>query len=304
MSTASGSRHSVALIAEAQYGVTPATPVFDPIRHTSCTLALTKDALQSEEITSSRQITALETGAKKAGGDIGIELSYGTFDTILQALMCGTWATNVLKAGTTRRSFTIERRFEDLAKFMRFTGCEFDKLQIQASANAIVKATLSVIGQDMALDTAIITGATYNNPTTTSPVVSFRGVLKEGGVTTAAVTEISLSIDNGLQALYAIGSQVTNQPTIGKSNVSGQMTAYFQDTTLLDKFVNDTESSLEVTFSDVAGNSIKLEIPRLRYTGAPPDVKNVGPITLALPWQALYSSSSVSNLVITRTPHV
>ena len=115
---ANGSRHSMRYVAESTYGQTPATPAFKPIRHTGTTLGLSKESLQSEEIRSDRQIADFRHGAYQVGGDINIELSYGSFDKLLEAVLCGTWqidspaaGTDRLKAGTVRRSFTIERFF-------------------------------------------------------------------------------------------------------------------------------------------------------------------------------------------------
>jgi hypothetical protein len=177
--TASGSRHSVAMVPEVTYGTTPATPSFVNIRHTGCNLNLSKDSLRSEEIVASRHVQSQLTGAKKINGDINFELCYGSFDTILEAALCGTWTANVLKAGTTRRSFTVERFFADVGYYMRFKGCEFNKLNLQASANAIVKGTATILGQDMVTDTAIVSGATYASGGTTVPVVSFSGTLRK-----------------------------------------------------------------------------------------------------------------------------
>ena len=60
---ANGSRHSMRYVAEATYGTTPATPAFKPIRHTSTTLGLSKESLQSEEIRDDRQIADFRHGA-------------------------------------------------------------------------------------------------------------------------------------------------------------------------------------------------------------------------------------------------
>lgn len=310
---ADGSRHSMRFIAEATYGTTPATPAFDIIRHTGTTLGLTKEALQSEEIRDDRQIADFRHGARQVGGDISIELSYGSFDTILEALLGGTWTadtpalgTDQLKAGTTRRSFTVERYFGDIQSadkpYHRFSGVEFNSLQLQINANAMVTGTIGVVGKDLVTDTGVVVGATYNAPTTTSPLDSFTGTLNENGTPIAVITEIQLNLDNGLDPRFVVGSKTTLRPSIGRSNISGQITAYFENSLLLDKFINETESDIEFNLPDGAGNNLKVILPRIKYNGGQPDVQGEGPITLAMPFQALLDSTTGTNIIIERTP--
>jgi hypothetical protein len=294
------------MVAETAYGVTPATPTFKPIRHTQTTLALSKEAIQSEELRSDRQITDYRQGARQVGGDISFELSYGSFDDILEALTLGTWAGNVLKAGVTRRSFTIERLFADLAPadnpYHRFTGVEFNTLALAINANAMITGTIGVLGQDAGVASAIIAGSSVAAPSTTSPLDSFTGSLKESGQAIAVITEIALNLDNGLAARFVVGSKTSIRPSIGRSNVSGTVTAYFENSNLLNKFINEIESSIEFTLPDGAGNSYTILMPRIKYTGGQPDVTGEGPITLAMPFQALLHSPSGTQLQITRTP--
>ena len=310
---ANGSRHSMRYVAEASYGVTPTTPAFKPIRHTGTTLALTKEGLQSEEIRNDRQIADFRHGAFQTGGDINVELSYGSFDELLEAVLCGTWAagtpvlgTDQLKAGIKRRSFTIERHFGDLLTaqkpYHRFTGVEFNTLAVSVAANAMITATLGVVGQGFATNTAEIAGATYATATTTSPLDSFTGSLKEAGSLIAVITEIQLNVENGLESRFVVGSKQSIRPSIGRSNVSGTITAYFEDSTLLDKFVNETESSIEFELPDGAGNNLIFKLPRVKYNGGQPDVEGEGPITLSMPFQALLDATTGTNLIIERTP--
>lgn len=384
-----GSRHSMAYKVESVYGTTPDTPAFKPIRHTGTTLGLSKDSLMSEEIRADRQIQDYRHGARKVGGDIEIELSYGSYDDILEALLCGTWTPNAtktattisaaaadnsyndsgagfvaagfqvgdeivvtgftgnvlnniasgiitavtttkitiggtdgdvivddaagesvtivtvgkrLKAGVTRRSFTVERHFSDLTDkpYHRFTGVEFNSLQLTVNANAMIKGVIGVVGKDLTLDDAIVTGATYADPSTTSPLDSFTGTLDENGSPIAVITEIQLKLDNGLNPRFVVGSKTTLEPSIGRSNVSGQITAYFETAALMQKFIAETESSIEFTLPDAAGNSLTFTLPRIKYNGGQPDVKGDGPITLALPFQALLDDTLDTNLMITR----
>jgi hypothetical protein len=387
MTIASGSRHSMAYSAETVYGVTDNSPTFKPLRHKSTTLALSKSSFQSQELRTDRQISDFRHGTKQVGGDIAVELSSQSFDDILQAVMCGTWAAKATKTattlsaqasdnsyndsgngfvtagfevgdvvvvtgftgnvanniasgvltsvaagkivvggtdgdvivddaagesvtiatisdklstGTTRRSFTIERLFADLTQYRRYKGCEFTKMSLSVKPEGIVEVTFGVLGQSEAPDTAILSGETYSSATTTSPFDGFSGSISEGGSDIAVVTEVSLDLDNGLQALFVVGSPETIQPSIGRSNVTGSVTAYFQNTTLLNKFINETESSLSFVIGD-GTNTLTFIVPRLKYTGGQPDVGGEGPVTLTMPFQALLDSTTGTNLKIIRS---
>ncbi|UIS24743.1 major tail structural protein [Stenotrophomonas phage vB_SmaS-AXL_1] len=311
---ANGSRHSMRYVAETVYGQTPATPAFKPIRHTGTTLGLSKESLQSEEIRDDRQIADFRHGARQVGGDINFELSFESLDDLLEAVTLGSWIADGapggegdrLKAGTQRRSFTIERFFGDIATvdkpYHRFTGVEMNTLALAISANAMITGTLGTVGSDMSTASAIIVGATYAAPTTTSPLDSFTGTLNEAGVPIAVITEIQLNLENGLEARFVVGSKKSILPSIGRSNVSGTITAYFENSLLLDKFINETESSIVFELPDGAGNKYVFTLPRIKYNGGQPDVEGEGPITLSMPFQALLDSTTQTNIIIDRVP--
>jgi len=309
---ASGALHGLSFIAEATRGSTPATPTMTPIRHTSCSLLQTIDFSQSAELRSDRQITDTVDGPYKVAGDIGFELSYGSFDSILEAVLQGTWNTNVLKAGVTRRYHTIEEYYADLdvgsKPYHRFRGCEFDKMSmsIKAGNEPKLNGTFSVVGKDLALDTVIITGETYSAASTTTPFSSFVGVLEEGGAGTTIVTELSIALDNGIAGnmdkAYVVGSRASTTPDTGRSNITGNLTTQFKTVALLEKFLACTESSLEITLTDLAGNDLTILLPRIKYTGLSKDVSNEGSILASFTYQALYHDTDASNIVITRAP--
>lgn len=299
-----GSRHGLRYIAESTYGTTPATPTLQKLRHTSCSLALSKNSSQTAELRDDRQIADLRHGAYQVGGDIGFELSTQTFDDFIEALMCGTWSADVLKAGSIRRSFTIERYFADIASgdkpFHRFTGCEINAMSLSVTPDARVTGSFSILGQSMATDTVILTGASYTEPNSRKVLDSFSGAITEGGQGIGIVTEISLNISNGLEARHVVGSKETVRPSIGQSNITGQATLFFENSTMLDKFINETESSITFTLPDGEGNSLEFDLPRIKYTGGQPDVSGPGSILLTMPFQALYDEAEATNLKITR----
>ena len=309
MAIASGSNHSMAYVAESTYGVTPATPSFKPFRHTATTLALSKETLQSEELRDDRQIACFRHGNKQVGGDVSSELCYTDFDDMLEAVTCGTWAvdtpsagTDTLLAGVTRRSFTIERYFADLDTRLRYTGCEANTFNISVQPNAIVTTTWGFVGKDQDPTNTIVTGATYATPQGGCPCDSFSGTVLENNTPIAIVTQIDATLENGIEPSFVVGSDVTAGNTIARSNLTGTLTAYFESVALMNKFVNETATSLEFSLVSEAGDTLTFNFPNVKYSSVQPDVSGDGSVTIALDFQALYDNGAQSNIVITRTP--
>ena len=303
MAIANGAQHSLHYIAESTYGTTPSTPTWTPLPHNATTLNLTKDAIESEKLRGDRQIEDFRHGNKQVGGDVTSELEYGALDDIIEAVMCGTWSSDVLKAGTTRRSFTLERKFADLAtpEFHRYTGCEFNTIAMSIAPNALVTTTLGVIGKDIALATSEVASSTYSADVGNSPFDSFTGSITEGGSSIATVTSLEFTVENGLEALFSVGADTTNRPSIGKSRVTGTLTTYFDSKALYEKFLNETSSEIVCTLTDTDGNDLQIDIPNVKYNSGQPDVSGEGAVTVSMDFVALYSSSDASQLVFTRT---
>ncbi|MCF3934349.1 phage tail tube protein [Acuticoccus sp. M5D2P5] len=301
MPFATGARHGLSYVAESTYGTTPGSPSMLALRHTSSSLQLNKDNFVSNEIRNDRQIEDMRHGTKQVGGDIGIELSYGAFDDILESALFGSWATDVLKAGTAVKSFTMERQFGDIGQYEVFTGCLANTFSLSISPNAMVTGTIGIMGKDATLSGTSLgaPGAAASNP----PFDGFSGTLSEGGSAIANVSALELTLDNGITPAFVIGSDVTPQMIAGRSNLTGTLTAYFEDLALLNKFIDETESSLELTLEGASGGDLTITIPRIKYTGGQNPVNSAEEaIPLTMPFQALRSSSDGTNLILTRTP--
>jgi len=303
MTIANGAQHSLHFVAESSYGTTPSTPTWTPCPHTGTSLALSKDGIESEKLRGDRQVEDFRHGNKSVGGDISCELEYGALDDLLEAVFCGTWTTDVLKTGTTRRSFTFERKFGDLAtpEYHRYTGCEINTMAMSVAPNQMVTMTFGVVGKDLSLATSEVASSTYSADVGNSPFDSFTGSITEGGASIATVTALELSLENGLEPLFSVGSQTTAQPSIGRSRASGTLTTYFESKALYEKFLNETASSLQLTLTDVDGNDYVIDIGNVKYNSGQPDVAGEGPVTIAMEFIALYDSADASNIVITRS---
>jgi len=103
-------------IAEVTPGVTPSSPAWLPLRTTSGVPAVTRDALVSNELNASREVTSIRTGNKQVSGEYAIELSSESQDDLLAGAMTSSWVAGSTVAGL---SITVDA---DLKTFTRASG--------------------------------------------------------------------------------------------------------------------------------------------------------------------------------------
>lgn len=219
-----------------------------------------------------------------------------------------TTLTQKLKTGVVRRSFSILREFTDATAgqkgFHLYPGQEYGKLTLNVPAKGLIKIAFGVLGKTEAApsDTAPA-GSAYTAPNANPVMDALIGSVKEGGAAIATVTEIALTLDNGLEPKHVVGSaDAPGRASISQSNLSGQVSAYFEDASLKEKFLNETESSLEFMTLDQLGNGYRFTLPRIKYNGGQPDTAGQGAIVGAYPIQALADTVHGVNLVVEKIP--
>lgn len=301
MALATGASHSLRYKKEVTYGTDPGGN-YTVLRHTGTTLGLSKDALESEELRADRQVAHYRHGTKNVSGDINFELSYGTYDELLEGVMCATFATDVdedgsalsgtdtLEPGTSLQSFTFERYHADIDQAIKMTGCQISSMSLSIAPNSMVTGAFSILGKDLTISATQNASPVAAN--SNQPFDGFSGTITEGGSSIAIITALELNIDNGLEATYVVGSETTLQSPLGKSMVTGSITAYFQDATLINKFVNETASSLKFELVDQDSNKYIFEMPKIKYNSGNPEVGGPGQITTTLEFIALYEGDS------------
>jgi len=206
-----------------------------------------------------------------------------------------------LLAGTTQRSFAIERTFSDISKYQQFRGCVINTMSLSVKPNAIVTGEFGMLARG-----AASTGTPWDSaPTasqTGSPYDSFTGAVKEGGSAIGFVTAIELKLDNGGTPTYVVGDDQTPAIPLGRSNVTGSLDVYFADLTMLQKFEDETESSVEFYLGSgvPGGESYRFYLPRVKYGSGDNPASDEKPIVLKMNYQALYSTTDETNIRITK----
>ena len=321
-------RTRLSYIKENSWNTTPATPEFTALRITGESLVHNIETITSAEIRSDRNVTSLVPTMYSSGGGFNFEFSAGTFDDLLAGVLfagsgtdssaTGSWwtepdsssaGTETIVNGTQKHSFSIERAHLDKDEYFLFTGMIPNSMSMTVSAGAIVTGSFDFVGGQpttLVQQTTFDTSGTPTAAPTTDPYngVGNVGTIEEGGVALSGIylSEISFTINNNLRPLPALGQNTAIDVSAGKCDVTGTVTAYFEDDSLYDKFTGFTSTSLAFTLTDAASNYYTFYFPEVKYSqstvnagGQDADVMEV------LNFTALYDSSTGGTVKITKS---
>lgn len=283
----SGSTVTYRIIAESVYGTTPGTAM-KALRLKPSKFTLKKDTYTTDEVRSDRGISDLRHGMKKVEGTLEGDLMDGDWeDIILAGIQSTAWSNGAARLGLNLTSFSIEQQFNDISQFRMYSGCSVSKLKISIKPGAMVSISADFIGKDAAVFTSTAAANTTTAASTNSPFSYSGGSILEGGTAIAYVTGVDFEVDNGLGQVGVIGANTSPAVFNGRSSIKGTVTALFKDAVMMNKFVNETESSLQITLTDPAGISNTIILPRIKYTASDAAPPKDGATIITLPFEAL-----------------
>lgn len=303
---ANASQTRLAYIAESTYGTTPATPTFLNQRFVSESINPNIETVTSDEIRADRNVSDLIQVGQSASGAVNFELSYGTFDDWLESLMYGTWSSDVLKNGVTEKSFTIEKTFETGAtdQYHRYTGAIANSMNISMATGSKVTGSFDFLAAGFASDQAIITGATYTGANT-NPIMNAAtnfASLAMTGVTSPELTSLDVSVTNNITLEQLLGSLDARGATAGRCQVTGSLSAYFEDEELFELYLNGTASDLTFTVGGASSKNYEFTMSNIKFnTGEVVAGGNDQPLLANMSFTALYDGTDAASLKITRT---
>lgn len=308
MAFASANRTSIHYIAESAWGTTPATPTLKEVRLTGESLNANIEYITSNELRSDRMKSDLVQVAQAAGGGIDFELSYGSFDDFLSFVMMADWSTNVLKNGTTPKSCTIQKAFNDLAAvtYQNFPGSMFNGMSLNFETGSILTGSFDVLCKGANMTTTQITGATLTPSGTTdvmNAVANVSGIEVDGAPSTAFFSSLTMNMNNNLRQQRAIGNLDAIGIGLGSIDLTGNINIYFENMTEYNKFRNNTYFSFQFTVTDAATNAYTFLFPKVKYesmsivaTGLDTDVM------AEATWRAIRDATEAAMVRVDRAP--
>jgi hypothetical protein len=311
MATAKGANFQLLMCEEATWGTTPATPLCAklPISGIGGDW-FRQNLLDNPELRGNRNPPAPVSGNISVSGSftqtlhldaIGWTLKHaigvpatsgsGTFTHVGKVGFSGA------SAGDLPAGMTFEHGFTDIDCYYPYTGCRVSTLAVSGSAEGVATFDVGIIGQTRGSKSATSIDAAPVE-FTSDALSHFAGSITEGGSPIAYITEVNFTLDNGLDdSLRTFGGSglIVDLPE-NMASVTGQVTALFQNDTLLAKAVAGTESSMTVAWTS-GSYSLTFEVPELRFEARSPSISGDRGVMITLPFRAYYANDADATIL-------
>jgi len=177
-----------------------------------------------------------------------------------------------LTNGTTQRSATIERAFQDVTQFFTHRGQTVQSLSLDVSTGSLITGSFDFIGKDVVragitgLNATIVPSGSTGILSATSSVAN---ILEAGTALTGTfVQSLKMTYNNNLRGQKAIGTLGNADIGSGSIDIKLMLDVYFANGNLYDKFLNNTVSSFSFRLQDTAGNGYVITLPRTKINSA------------------------------------
>lgn len=205
--------------------------------------------------------------------------------------------------GILTKSFYLEKEFTDVSKILSYLGMVVNQMTLNVEAEATVGVSFSFMGKNGdALDVSLNPGNTID--ATTTDIMSSGTqdeTILEGTTKIGLIKSLSLEASNNLRGKVAIG--VVGNVGVGKGrfNVTGSISAYFEDFRIYEKYLQNQSSSLVFTLSDAESGTYVFNLPHIKFTES--TIVSGGPdqdVMVDGGYQALMDPITKKTLIITR----
>jgi len=178
-------------------------------------------------------------------------------------------AGTMVRNGTNQYSWTLEKFFSDITQYISFTGMMVNNMNLSLETDSILTGAFDFIGKTSAIASSSVGTGAANAATTTGVMNAVSGVsgIREGGalLTGTFISSMDLSVAANLRPQKAIGNLGAVAVGLGQLDVNGSLSVYFENATLYNKYVNNTETSISYVVTDTAGNAYIVTLPRVKY---------------------------------------
>jgi len=261
----------IAIVQEATYGVTPASPTWLIMPITGESLVATANSELSATLNADRQSDDSFLNGIEPAGSLDFEFAKSPAMTLLlESAMGKATATSTtdrtLTVGLDQISFTVEKRWPDPNTpgsylYHRYPGCVANTMTLTFTAGTKCTGSCGLIGQALVTDDAVVAASTYppitefnvfRGPDVTQIELDNAGGTLLPTLTDSCVTDIVINLNNNYRGVQCLGTLGNKETVIGKFECNYTQTIFFSSNELMDNFISQDIVDEIITVGDNA----------------------------------------------------
>lgn len=211
-----------------------------------------------------------------------------------------------LRNGAIRKFFTIQKRFNDATAVLynNFRGCYVNGMSLNFETGSILTGSFDLLGKNSDMGTTAISGQT-DNAAASADVMNAVGNVKNiefaNDPTTARFLSLSMDLANNLREQKAVGTLGAAGIGLGRLEVSGSISIYFEDEVEYNKYVNATSFAVSFRVEDSSGNAYIFTFPNVKYESMSANSGGTDTdVVLDATWRAILDPTTVCMIQIDR----
>lgn len=191
---------------------------------------------------------------------------------------------DTIRNGVTQYTYRLEKQYvlDAGTRYSYFSGMQPSSFALNGETRGILTGTVNFMGSNGTVPVATRDSGAATQEISTGTVLDASNsvpMIMEGGTALGApnyVGGFQFTLDNGLRAKNSIGSSSAFGLGLGRVNMTGTLTTYFGDSTMLQKLKDNVASGTTIAFRDSANAKGEIwDIPRLKYNSGFPEVPGI-----------------------------
>ena len=301
MAIATGFETQLSFAEETTYKAAP-TGAYQELNQKSSSLALAFENVSVDRIRGDRNAEDILKGTKSVSGDITCDLSPDPAHNELIAAVFGDpddvseSPASTYTIGSTQRHFTFVNQVMS-GRFHEFVGCQINAFSLSVGTSGTIETSFTIMGANMTEETSHV-GSSVSAVSAAEriPFQASDAEVTFNGSPSAVCTEFSLSVDNGMSAMYVVGDDTPIEGHLGKSAVTGSMTVLFTSNAEYTRFVSNNKTAIVLEIGS-GTTGISFNMPVCALTAGTVEIASDGAVTASIEYTALYDSGVNSSIV-------
>lgn len=241
-----------------------------------------KDTYEYENITTARGRVEASQGQKlmRTFGEGSAQILLDPVTSVLPFVMIlGSGSTASAGGGLYDHTITINNTntpktatlvFDRVADTREFAGAVLEELTISVS-DSFATLGMTFKSQESATGSASESYTTYNKFNFKELTAKFGTTVSNANSAEATpLSGVEMTITRGAKLTYQTGDNSPADISQETLEVNGNYSLLFEDATERDKYLNDTQNAMILTFTDADSNSIKITVPNVRLNNWEP----------------------------------